>query len=478
REAAQRRHPVQDGAEPGARQLAEAWQGWTLTTLLVQLNGYVHDQKICVFFGGRALRGSRDPFDVPREGWQVDETGRELLLKLFSEDQVTVLPTFNVPPCPLVVPPTLMLLPGEAKVRLRWNWQRMSESVGSAADAVEHLTDTISRQAEGWLRIGEAAQLLKEAGRGSATTWRDKFLGAAQTGGLPTHEPGTYERVIYEPLSTSHQLRRARDFYELVHVDDLNAWLIANEPRLPYSFPNISAQPCTVEEPALLSPLANELWLIAEAAAALAVQQQLSADGRRNLAERMGVCAQLPDDAPLHLRTRHLETALPLAATEAIGLSIGVFPSDVNDWLVACSAGYRWNVIPTVAEGEDDSSSGPEETHQAHTASLSPSLTTDQVCAAFDGVGMTSLQWRTAIEKNRPDWLMACRSVRGKPGANPVQAKWDPLKIATALVKGESRNAGAVPVAKVDAAFRRQSLLQQLGKAWADIRADNPAWGD
>jgi hypothetical protein len=475
REAAVHRHPIPEDADADGRVLAEAWQGWAIAALLIQLNGYVHDQKVSVFFRGSPLSGQREAFDVPKDEWQVDEAGRSVLLALFIEDPVLVLPTFHVPPRPLQTPPALLLLPAEARVRLQWTWQRLSESVGSAADAVEMFTDVIARQAEGWLRIDEAAQLLKEAGRGAAANWRDKFLAAAQSGGLPTHEPGTYDRVNYEPLSSSQQPRRARDFYELVHADDLNTWLAANEPRLPYRFPAMSANPLPAVEPALLSPLSNGLWLIAEAAASLARQQQLSVEGRRSLSKRMGDCAQLPSDALLHLRTRHLETALPLPADEATGLAMGVFPSDINDWLAACNAGYRWNVSQ-VDEDEQGNDVGAEaEAPQA--AAPTASLTTDEVCEAFDKVGMTSQEWRTTITKNLPDWLTACRTMVGKTGANPVQAKWDPLKLAIALVTGLSRKAGAVPVAKLDAAFKRQPL-RKFAQDWEALRADNPAWGD
>lgn len=105
------------------------------------------------------------------------------------------------------------------------------------------------------------------------------------------------------------------------------------------------------------------------------------------------------------------------------------------------------------------------------------SLTTDEVCEAFDRIGMTSRDWRTMISKNLPDWLTACRTMLGKTGANSVQARWDPLKIATALVTGKSRKAGAVPVARLDAAFKRQ-LLRRFSQDWEALRADNPAWGD
>jgi hypothetical protein len=169
---------------------------------------------------------------------------------------------------------------------------------------------------------------------------------------------------------------------------------------------------------------------------------------------------------------------LPLSAAEAAGLAIGVFPADVNDWLTACNAGYRWRVADASAKRQSEAISAPVEASTLQTTAPGPSLTTDDVCEAFDKVGMTSLEWRTTITKNLPDWLTACRTMLGKPGANPVQARWDPLKIAVALVAGVSRKAGAVPAAKLDAAFKRQPLLKKFAQAWEDLRADHPAWGD
>lgn len=106
-----------------------------------------------------------------------------------------------------------------------------------------------------------------------------------------------------------------------------------------------------------------------------------------------------------------------------------------------------------------------------------PTLTTEQVIEAFAGVGMSSLDWRRALTKNRPDWLTACIAALGRTGAKPVQGTWFPLKIAEALVTGKSRKAGVVSVTDLDRAFRRPRL-QPFQKEWRDLRDDNPAWGD
>ena len=104
-------------------------------------------------------------------------------------------------------------------------------------------------------------------------------------------------------------------------------------------------------------------------------------------------------------------------------------------------------------------------------------LSTDEICMAFDGVGMSSMEWRTALTKNLSDWAVACRAVKGRPGGvNPVQARWDPLKVAEALVTGRSRKPGVVAAELLDKAFNRP-LLRPLAEDWKRLREDHPAWG-
>ena len=114
----------------------------------------------------------------------------------------------------------------------------------------------------------------------------------------------------------------------------------------------------------------------------------------------------------------------------------------------------------------------------SHRAGPDEVLTTDDVCDAFRDVGLNGLAWRTMLTKNRPEWLLKCRADTGKQGASPVQAIWYPLKIATALVTGKCRKAGAVPASTLDRAFRQNALLKPFAQQWLDIRNDQPSWGD
>lgn len=111
---------------------------------------------------------------------------------------------------------------------------RKTEGHMLAGDLREHLEEKALRQRDGWFEVEEAAQLL-DAGRGQARGWRDKFAVAAQTGTLPIHEPVSLERIEYGRSGRSSD-RLVRTFHDLAHVEDLNTWLDANEPRLPFRF--------------------------------------------------------------------------------------------------------------------------------------------------------------------------------------------------------------------------------------------------
>ncbi|HEX7687706.1 MAG TPA: hypothetical protein VF453_08365 [Burkholderiaceae bacterium] len=235
-EAAALRFPMPAEGDEDARTLALEWQRWATETLLRQANGYAHDGKFGIVLADGTTLATRDVFSVPQENWRVTASERETALKLFKDDPVHIRPIFYMPVRPAEVPPALKLLPRDTSVSLRWTWRRFSESVGPAVDAIEAFEATLRRQAQGWLVIEEAVHELQAAGRGTAKTWTEKLEEAAQSGDLPMHEPESLERVSYKPTRQRPEPRRVRDFYDWVHVDDLNAWLRAHEPRLPYQF--------------------------------------------------------------------------------------------------------------------------------------------------------------------------------------------------------------------------------------------------
>ena len=103
-----------------------------------------------------------------------------------------------------------------------------------------------------------------------------------------------------------------------------------------------------------MSPLRNGLWLIADAAASLAQQEHMGPDGRTHLARLMGQGAKLAVDDPRHLRTRHWGSGLPKDPGEAVGHAICVSPADLNAWLEACGAPYRWQVSISTTRSRAD----------------------------------------------------------------------------------------------------------------------------
>lgn len=91
-----------------------------------------------------------------------------------------------------------------------------------------------------------------------------------------------------------------------------------------------------------LSPLSDGLWLIADAAADLARQEDMEIGGYQDLARRMAECAKLPLEHANRLRARNIQSKLQVEAAAAGKLAVGVYPRDVNAWLAAVGAPYRW----------------------------------------------------------------------------------------------------------------------------------------
>ena len=106
-----------------------------------------------------------------------------------------------------------------------------------------------------------------------------------------------------------------------------------------------------------------------------------------------------------------------------------------------------------------------------------PTLTTDEVCEAFDGIGLSRKKWRQRLTKDRPDWLMNCLAREGKRGHGGEQATWLILSIAKALAEGAGMVA-PVPAKNLDKAFRSRPLLRPWADQWELVRRDNPALGD
>lgn len=147
-------------------------------------------------------------------------------------------PVFNIPFLPTGVPLELQALAEQtplAAVRYAIGWGAGSQYGGeaTAADLAKYVQEIVSRQAQGWLRVTEAAQLLQDDGRGSATGragWVAKLSAAAERGDLQLYDKGTGDRIECE--------RGERRAYQsdLVRRIDLDRWIEADRPALPFRF--------------------------------------------------------------------------------------------------------------------------------------------------------------------------------------------------------------------------------------------------
>ena len=95
------------------------------------------------------------------------------------------------------------------------------------------------RQSKGRYTLEEAAMLIERETGERADEMLKKFMGAALNGALHTHEPGKQSRYLYGDGFAS----RVRDFYEEAYFYDLNIWLVANEPRIAWRFPDPQLPP-------------------------------------------------------------------------------------------------------------------------------------------------------------------------------------------------------------------------------------------
>lgn len=93
----------------------------------------------------------------------------------------------------------------------------------------EHQLRLTNRHMKGRYTLEEAALMLADKAHERALTILGKLMQAARDGQLTTHAPG--ENANYQ------QPDRVREFYEESYWDDLNKWLIENEPRITWRFP-------------------------------------------------------------------------------------------------------------------------------------------------------------------------------------------------------------------------------------------------
>jgi hypothetical protein len=96
--------------------------------------------------------------------------------------------------------------------------------------------------------------------------------------------------------------------------------------------------------------LADGRYFIAEAASSLASQQCMDVEGRDQLCRDMARCAALPNTNKHKLIVRDPRTQVPIPDGEKVGLACTVYSTDVNTWLDAIGARYRWDVEMRVTQ--------------------------------------------------------------------------------------------------------------------------------
>jgi len=127
---------------------------------------------------------------------------------------------------------------------------------------------------------------------------------------------------------------------------------------------------------------------------------------------------------------------------------------DVNAWLEARGAPYRWNPAPsTTAASVQSENTGPLP------------LTTSEIALCFAG-----LKWKTEEEwkkplGDKPLWLKHCVHTPGQQGKS--QTRWNPVDIGAALVRNGHAKANSVR-----AKFQTQPLLSPWGDAWKTYEAE------
>lgn len=108
-----------------------------------------------------------------------------------------------------------------------------------------------------------------------------------------------------------------------------------------------------------------------------------------------------------------------------------------------------------------------------------PALTTDEVCAAFDGVaGRNAARWKDLLMKDRPEWATACRASEGRRGNGGMQSTWWPIKLAERIVTGPTKTASSA-LEDLDRAFAKRRELRPFRAMWKELRNERASiWGD
>ena len=220
----------------------------------------------------------------------------------------------------------------------------LQSSVANAVAAQEKR----SRQERGFYTMREAAELISDSGKRNAAKLLATMHASFKSGDLTVRDPETEA-----PLSEGH----CRDFYDWVTAGDMDAML--RRWGVAYSFPGgqpsgnslreklleeEARQRATLKAKRLEEQLLDGGYFIDEAAEAISEQLGRDDSFTQRLISDMKRCGSLVDGHPNKLVVRDFSSRIQISENETAKLFHVVRQADVNMWLDATGAGYRWGV--------------------------------------------------------------------------------------------------------------------------------------
>lgn len=271
------------------------------------------------------------------------------------------------------------------------------------------LASNDSAGTKAYLTIDEAASAIaKKYGLNTPTTdtMREQLSAAADNGELTVRHPHTL--LPYRP-----DIRR--NFYELVSVTDLNAWLKKQgaEYQLDEVLTRDTLKPSLTIDDVTYSKTGLTIF---DATEALAEKYALNKPAKENLLERLLEAAHRGE---LVVRDSLGFPYTPLHAEKHYYIPELVSADDLNAWLEKQRVEYRLD--------------RPEQAAYVETTHIGYSINRNEVMAAFTVKANSDENRKFWDDKlgRPPVWLKDARINSGKPGTS---ALWNPLLLAHSLL--------------------------------------------
>lgn len=290
------------------------------------------------------------------------------------------------------------------------------------------------------LTIREAASALAEKygfNENTTNTMRAQLNEAAERGDITVRHPHTLLPYIPNPR---------RDFYELVSVTDLNAWLKKNgaDYQIDVVLTDNSHNPSLTIDDVICSKAGISIF---DATEALAKKYGLDKPAKDALLERMMEAAHRGE---LIVRDKAFMPYKPSHAEVHFYMLERVSGGDLNVWFEKQGAEYRLD--------------RPEQVAYVETAHMGRLINRNEVMAAFTVKPNREENrkfWDDKLSRP-PEWLKAARINPGKPGTS---ALWNPLLIAHSLLA-----AGHMTLSKLDDVMNK--CFSKLVEIWNEETSD------